>query len=105
MAERLKIAPPKLSLPTPGESFPRHLVPPPGTPGGKSKLVEFALEWDGGSITATLKGAQLQRLVAAMDAAPQGGWVVFQGRLGPGNTLAEAGVIFQPNKTGEADGE
>ncbi len=89
----------KMTIPINLADFPVSAIPPPGTPGGKGVVVEVLVQTpDGASLTASLKGSGLQKLLAAINAAPQGGFVVLQGKLGAGNVLAEAGCVFQPNK-------
>ncbi len=96
----------KLTIPVELADFPVDAIPRPGTPGGKGVVVEIAVQAaDGVTLTASLKGSGLQRLLAAIEAAPQGGFVVLQGKLASGNTIAEAGVIFQPKKATQAPDE
>ena len=89
----------KLTIPVELGDFPVDAIPRPGTPGGKGVVVEIAVQTaDGVTLTASLKGSGLQRLLAAIEAAPQGGFVVIQGKLSAGNVIAEAGAIFQARK-------
>ncbi len=87
----------KVTIPVPADTVPLALVPPPGTPGAKNQAMSFEIQHPGGVLTATLKVPSLQKLAAAAAAAEHGGFIVFQGKLGPNNTLIEAGAIFQPN--------
>ena len=86
----------KLTIPVELASFPIDQAPSPGTPGAKAMTFEFRIQFTGGTLGLTLKGAQMQKLAAAVQAAPGGGFVVIQGKLGPNATLIEAGAIFQP---------
>lgn len=89
----------KVTIPIELAAFPLDQAPPPGTPGAKSRVFEYRIQYAGGTLGLTLKGAQLQKLAAAVQAAPQpGGFVVIQGKLGPDATLIEAGAIFQPGQ-------
>jgi len=90
----------KLTIPVPIGDFPVGAIPPPGTPGGKGILIEVeVVTQEGTSLRATLKGGAMQRLLPQIAAAPQpGGFIVVQGKLGPGGTIDEAGCTFQPGK-------
>lgn len=99
---RVQVKSVKVTVPVEAAAFPLDRVPPPGTPGAKNMEFAYRVEHAGGALSVTFKGAQLQKLAAAVAAAPQGGFVVLQGKLGPDNTLVEAGAVFQPAKAEQA---
>lgn len=96
---RIQVKAPKVTVPIEASAFPLDMIPTLGTPGLKKTWFTYELEHEGAILSASIRVPSLQRLAAAVAAAPQGGFVIVQGRLGPTNTLIEAGVIFQPHAT------
>ena len=94
----------KVTIPIESVGFPLSHVPPVGTPGAKSMTITYEVDYGGGTLLAQLKVPGLQKIAAAAAAAPQGGFVVIQGRL-QGTQLLEAGAIFQakPAEVAAAD--
>jgi hypothetical protein len=91
----------KVTIPVPLADFPVHLIPAPGTPGGKNMGQTLGLKTaEGVSVIVPMNGAKLMKLGAAIRAAGEGadGFFVFTGRLGAGGELIDGGAIFQPAK-------
>ena len=86
----------KVSVPVADGDFPVGVIPAKGIPGSAKARISLRLRTpDGIELTADPAAKNLQRALEAAQAAPGRFWVA-QGRLAPGNVLAEAGVIYQP---------
>jgi hypothetical protein len=86
----------KVSIPIDVAEFPLHLAPPAGTPGAKNLTFDFVVTFDGVALSLSLKGPQMQKLATAAAGAPQGGFIVLQGKLAANGVVAEPGAAFQP---------
>lgn len=94
----------KISVSIADGDFPTAAIPPKGVPGAaKSRVLLRVSTPDGIKLTAEPGAKTLQRALDAAQAAPGGFWVI-QGKLGPGGTMLEAGVVYQPPKSAEGEG-
>jgi hypothetical protein len=86
----------KVTVPIKDGDFPTTLIPPKGSPGSGSAKLTFEIDADATSRFVGQVGVKtLQRAKEAADTQPGGHWVL-SGKLGPGNEILEAGVIYSP---------
>lgn len=92
---------PKVTVSIAGDKLPRDILPPEGTPGSASLLLELVIQTRGAQVSTRVKGKLYRATLKRVDAiGPENAMVHLSGFLGKDNVIEEAGfVIFPLNKS------